>query len=87
MWFKPRATILGRAEYAGPGELHGAITHATNAAVAKRERCGDGAGLADAGHDRSPLKTMQSWALPARAISRYNPHKLCGFMNNESRSE
>ena len=67
MWLTPRATavaqhgerrvtILGRSEYAGPGELHGAVADATNAAAAESKS----AGLVDAGHERSPVKTTQS---------------------------
>ena len=35
-----RVAILGRAEHAGPGELHGAVAEPLHGAVAERERAG-----------------------------------------------
>ena len=49
-------TILGRPKHARARELHGAIAEPLHDPVPK----GKGAGLIDCGHDRSPLKTMQS---------------------------
>ena len=42
-----RVAIAGRAEHAGPRELHGAVAEPLHGAVAE----GEGAGLVDAGHD------------------------------------
>ena len=48
-----RVTVLGRAEDAGSGELHGAVAEPLHGAVAERE----GAGLVDDGHELISFRT------------------------------
>ncbi len=72
-----RAMILGRAEHAGAGELHGAVAEPLHAAGAEVER----AGLVDNGHDRTPFKRChaklgvaglcdENWIQPVQAVRR-----------------
>jgi len=55
--------ILGWAKYAGAGELHGAVTHAVDGAVAE----GGGAGGGDVGHGKSPKLCQSAYGCDASA--------------------
>ena len=78
-----RVMIPGRAEHAGPGELHGAVAEPLHGAVAE----GEGAGFVDAGHDRISFQDERTDSGRLHlAIIGYNPHGLCGIANNENRS-
>src|SRR5580692_8669776 len=75
-----RAAILGRAENARPGKLHGAITQAINGAVAESES----AGFLNTGHGRSPWCDHPQLDLASIYKNRHSSYRSYENPNNES---